>query len=136
MSQLNGVRWGWLKFMYIVTVITAGGFGLGMILIPGRLKSMFNESCDPMNYGILGSVYLAFGLLAILGLRAPLKFVPVLLLQLTYKSAWFIGVFFPLILREGFSSDMIATVVIFALTIIGDLIAIPFSYVFSKQLDA
>lgn len=133
MSQPNGVRWGWLKLMYIMTIITAGGFGLGMILIPERFKSMFNENCDPVNYGILGSVYLAFGLLAILGLRAPLKFVPILLLQLTYKLAWFIGVFFPLTLREGFSSDMIVTVVIFALTIIGDLIAIPFPYIFSKQ---
>jgi hypothetical protein len=136
MSQLNGVRWGWLKLMYILTVITAGAFGLGMILIPGRFKSMFNESCDPVNYGILGSVYLAFGLLALLGLRAPLKFAPVLLLQLTYKSAWFMGVFLPLILRGGFSSDMLMTVVIFALTIIGDLIAIPFPYIFSKQLNA
>jgi hypothetical protein len=122
--------------MYIMTVLTAGCYGLGMILFPERLKSIFNESCDPVNYGIIGSVYLAFGLCAILGLRAPLKFVPVLLLQLTYKSAWFIGVLFPLILRGGFSLDMSVTVAIFALIIIGDLIAIPFPYVFSKQSAA
>jgi hypothetical protein len=31
----NGqVRWGWLKFMFIYTVIGAGGFGLGMIFTP------------------------------------------------------------------------------------------------------
>ncbi len=31
MSKELNVRWGWLKFMYILTIVIAGGAGLGMI---------------------------------------------------------------------------------------------------------
>jgi hypothetical protein len=97
---------------------------------------MFNNVCDPVTYGINGSVFLAFGLLAILGLRAPLKFVPVLLLQLIYKVLWFVGVFLPLLVAGRFPTSETLTVVIFALVIVGDVIAIPFPYVFAKKSDA
>lgn len=40
---------------------------------------------DPIVFGIVGGVYVAFGILSILGLRSPLKFMPVLLLRLFYK---------------------------------------------------
>ena len=34
MSKDINVRWGWLKIMYIWTIVGAGGFGLGIIVIP------------------------------------------------------------------------------------------------------
>jgi hypothetical protein len=70
-----------------------------------------------------------------LGLRSPLKFAPVLLLQLSYKLVWFIGVILPIVMTAKFPSYAILNVVIFATYIIGDLIAVPFSYVFAKQAD-
>jgi hypothetical protein len=86
MSKDINVRWGWLKGMYILTIIHAGGSGLGIILIPSIIRSIFGwPSQDPIVFGICGSVWVAFGLLSILGLRSPLKFSPLLLLQLTYK---------------------------------------------------
>ena len=136
MSQNLKVRWGWLKVMYIYTIVVAGGFGLGVIIIPNVMKSVFRwPSQDPIVYGVMGSVYVAFGLLAILGLRSPLKFVPVLLLQLTYKAVWFIGVVVPLLALGEFPLYALLHVVIFASYIVGDLIAIPFPYVFAKQSD-
>jgi len=130
------VRWGWLKIMYIYTIVGAGGFGLGVIVIPSVMKSIFRwPSQDPIVFGVYGSVYLSFALLSILGLRSPLKFVPVLLLQLSYKVVWFIGVILPLLAVGKFPIYAILHVVIFASYIIGDLIAIPFSYVFAKQSD-
>ena len=136
MSQGNTVRWGWLKGMYIYTIVGAGGFGLGIIIIPDVMRSTFGwPSQDPIVLGVSGSVYLAFALLSILGLRSPLKFAPVLLLQLTYKVVWFIGVILPILVTARFPTYAIMYVVIFATYIIGDLIAIPFSYVFAKQSD-
>ncbi|MCJ7832857.1 MAG: hypothetical protein MUQ20_00535, partial [Deltaproteobacteria bacterium] len=85
--------------------------------------------------GIVGSVYLSFGLLSILGLRSPLKFAPILLLQLSYKVVWFIGVLLPILFTGKFQTYALPYVVIFATYIIGDLLAIPFSYVFAKQPD-
>jgi hypothetical protein len=136
MSEEKTVRWGWLRIMYVWTIIIAGGFGLGMIFVPNLIKDMFEETCDPLPYGILGSVFLAFALLSILGLRDPLKFVPVLLFHLVYKTIWFVGVVLPVLIAGEFPTSAILTVVIFALTIVGDLIAIPFWYVFAKQSDA
>jgi hypothetical protein len=122
--------------MYIYTIVGAGGFGLGIIVIPNIMKSVFGwPSQDPIVFGVTGSVYLAFAILSILGLRSPLRFVPVLLLQLCYKVVWFIGVILPLLVIGEFPMYAVLLVIIFATYIIGDLIAIPFSYVFAKQSD-
>jgi len=136
MSKELNVRWGWLKGMYIYTIVGAGGFGLGMIIMPGFMQSSFGwPSQDPIVLGICGSVYFAFALLSILGLRSPLKFAPVLLLQLSYKVVWFIGVILPILFAGKFPTYALLYVLIFASYIIGDLIAIPFSYVFAKEAD-
>ena len=136
MSKDIKIRLGWLKGMYIYTIAGAGGLGLGMIVVPEMIKLMFSWPVEePIALGIVASVYVAFGLLSILGLRSPLKFVPVLVLQLCYKSVWFIGVILPLLLTSQFPGYAIPIVIIFATYIIGDLIAIPFTYVFAKQSD-
>ena len=130
------VRWVWLKAMYIYTIAGAGGFGLAMIVAPQGIKSMFGwPVAEPIALGIVGSVYVAFGVLSILGLRSPLKFAPVLFLQLCYKSIWFIGVILPLAVTAQFPDYALVIAIIFATYIIGDLIAIPFSYVFAKKLE-
>jgi hypothetical protein len=136
MSQGKSVRWGWLKGMYIYTIICAGGFGLGIIMMPDVMRSMFGwPGQDPIVLGVTGSVNLSFALLSILGLRSPLKFTPVLLLELSYKVIWFVGVILPILVAAKFPSYALLYVVIFATFIIGDAIAIPFSYVFAKQAD-
>src|SRR5512136_775946 len=105
MSKDINVRWGWLKGMYIYTIVGAGGLGLGIILMPDVMRSTFSwPGQDPIVLGVVGSVYLAFALLSILGLRSPLKFAPVLLLQLTYKVVWFVAVVAPLLVSAHFPS--------------------------------
>ncbi len=136
MSKELNVRWGWLKGMYIYTIVGAGGLGLGVIIMPEGMRSMFGwPGQDPIVFGVFGSVFLSFALLSILGLRSPLKFAPILLLQLCYKVVWFIGVFLPILFAGKFPTYAILYVVIFATYMIGDLIAIPFLYVFAKQSD-
>lgn len=136
MTEDLKVRWGWLKAMYIYTIVGAGAFGLGIIVMPNVMRSIFGwPDQDPIVYGVMGSVWLSCGLLSILGLRSPLKFAPILLLQLSYKVVWFIGVILPMLFGGKFPTYGILYVVIFATYIVGDLIAIPFSYVFAKQTD-
>ena len=84
-------------------------------------------------FGVTGSVYFSFALLSTLGLRSPLKFAPLLLLQLTYKVVWFVGVVLPLVLTGKFPTYAILFTAIYVTYIIGDLIAIPFGYVLSKK---
>jgi len=134
MTKDTKIRWGWIKGMYIYTIIVAGLFGLGIIVVPEMIKTKFTWPVEePVAFGIIGSVYMAFGLLSILGLRSPLKFTPILFLQLCYKTIWFIGVVLPLWATGHFPSYAIPTVIIFATFIVGDLIAIPFSYILAKE---
>lgn len=136
MSKDIKVRINWLKGMYIYTIVGAGGLGLGILAIPDLMKSMFGwPITDPIPFGIVGSVYVAFAILSILGLRSPLKFAPVLLLQLCYKSVWFVGIVIPLLVTAQFPMYAVLHAVIFATYIIGDIIAIPFSYLFAKQSE-
>jgi hypothetical protein len=51
---------------------------------------------------------------------------------LFYKSIWFIGVVIPLISSGKFPLPAIVILVIFATYIIGDLVSIPFSYIFKR----
>jgi len=128
------IRQGWLRFMYLYTIVGAGGFGLGIVTMPELMKAAFRwPADDPIALGIVGSVYVAFAVLSVLGLRDPLKFVPVLLLQLCYKSVWFIAVVLPLLIRGRFPDYGLLTAAIFATYIVGDLIAIPFPYLLARS---
>jgi len=104
-----------------------------MLLAPNLIESIFSIPVkDPMMYGVTASVWLTFGIMSAIGLRSPLKFLPVLLMQFIYKSIWVTAVLLPLILKgelPAYAPLMMAVMISY---IIGDLIAIPFSYVFKK----
>ncbi len=134
MENNPSVRWGWLKAMYVYTIFGAGGFGLAMLLIPGRLQSAFRfPPQDPVVLGLYGSFLFASGLIAILALRSPLKFVPLLLIQLVYKPIWLASFAIPLFIKGQFPLYVVFISAVFVTYIIGNLIAIPFSYLFSKK---
>ena len=134
MAEDTKIRMNWLKGMYIYTIIMTGGFGLGMLVMRDTLQSLLGwPEVEPLTFGIAGSVYLTFGILAIFGLRAPLKFIPVLLTELFYRVIWLIAIALPLLITNQFPSHGIMLVIIFMTFIIGNLIAIPFSYIFKKE---
>jgi hypothetical protein len=133
MTEGTGIRWGWLRLMYGYTILGAGGFGLAFLTMPDRMREVFRWPGDePIALSIAASVYLAFAVVSVLGLRDPLKFVPVLLLQLCYKLVWFIGAVVPLLVSGRFPGYAVLTAVVFATYIVGDLIAIPFSCVLAS----
>jgi hypothetical protein len=134
MKKDMNINWKWLKIMYWYTIIGAGGFGMAIVLYPETVRSLFRwPTQDPIVYGVTGSVWMAFAVLSLFGLRSPLKFAPILVLQLCYKSIWLIGVVLPLLLSRTFPLYAILHTVIFISYIIGDLMAIPFRSVFSNM---
>lgn len=136
MADTLNVRWSWLKFMYAYTILGAGGFGAVMLIKPDIVQTSFGfPAQDPVLFGLVGSIYTAFGLLAIAGLKSPLRFLPVLLLQLCYKTIWVFAVVLPIFLSGRFPLYVVLLFVVFATYIIGDLIAIPFSYAFSGPAE-
>ncbi len=134
MENLIKIRYGWLKIMYIYNALGAGLLGLATLLIPDTLSSVFNlPAQDPVIFGIVGSTYLAFGLVSLMGIKSPLKFVPVLLLQMTYKIIWFAGVVAPLLVKGQLPSYSYIFIFVFATYIAGNIIAIPFRWVFNGK---
>lgn len=133
-GQSVKIKWAWLRVMYLYTVIGAGGSGFGMLFFPEKTQSAFGfPPQDPAVWGLYGSVALASGFLGILALRFPLKFSPLLLLQLVYKPVWIVFAALPAFFNGQFPFHIVMLTVIFATYIIGDLIAIPFSYLFAKK---
>jgi len=128
------IRWRWLRFMYVYTIVIAGLMGLAEIVAPARMQSALGmPEQDPAVFGLAASMFLAFGLVAILGLKAPLKYCPILVAELLYKLVWLCGVVLPLALQGQFPASAAVQVVIFVTFIIGNLIAIPFRYMFGRD---
>jgi hypothetical protein len=75
--------------------------------------------------GVAFSFWAALALLMGLGIRYPLQMLPVLLMQLLYKSVWLVAVALPLA-AAGRSTELTKT---FLFGVIGDLLVIPWGYV-------
>jgi hypothetical protein len=131
-----GVRFGWLKAMYLVNVLVAGPVGLLIVFAPGLAQEVFGTPAyDPALFGYSGSVPLGFGIAAAFGLRAPLRFSPVLLLQLVYKAAYLLCVVLPLALAGPLPEHLVVDSIIFIGFMVGDAIAIPFGYLLGGDVS-
>lgn len=120
--------------MYGLTIVVAGTIGLLMILSPSTVNTLMSMPTDnPMIYGVAGSVFLTFAVLSILGLRSPLKFVPVLVMQLVYKTIWILAVALPAIINGSFPSWAWVTLALFMVFVVGDIFAIPFWTLLEKE---
>lgn len=78
--------------------------------------------------GIAYSFWAAFSLLAILGIINPLKMIPLLLLQFTYKLIWSIAVAYPIrSANHLLASDELTNIMVKG--VIVDFLIIPWPYV-------
>ncbi|MGH8570383.1 MAG: hypothetical protein ACREXU_20865 [Gammaproteobacteria bacterium] len=82
--------------------------------------------------GVAVSLYAALSVLCVLGLRYPLAMLPLLLLQLTYKTVWLIAVALPL----GFAGPAEELSALFAVVVALDLAVIPWRYVAARFVRA
>ena len=99
-------------------------------LAPSAWQEIFSptETWEPF-YGVAVSFWAALSILALLGFIYPLKMLPLLLLQLFYKSVWLLGVGLPLWqqgLLEGAAKDLAYAN---GIGVILDIVVIPWGYV-------
>ena len=117
-----------LKLMYIYTIITTIIFGLSILVMPGLWFSLTDLTVQNQYiFGIVGSVWLAFGISSILGLRNPMKFIAILVLQFIYKVVWIFLVFLPQLIISGPSIISIILFIVFLTFIIPDIFIIPWN---------
>jgi hypothetical protein len=131
------IRMNWLKGMYLANVLISGPLGLATLVAPATMRALMGiPAGDPVNFGIAaGAVPLAFGIAGAIGLRRPLRMAPVLLIQVLYKSLFLVGLVLPLAVRGTVPSYSVPLIALFALFIVGDLIALPFPYLFSESVE-
>ncbi len=134
MAQEKKIRMGWIRVMYLYTIFGAGLSGLGMIISPKLTQRMFGlGEQDPVFFGVVASIWFAFGAMSVFGLKWPYRFLPVLCMQLLYKTVWIVAVIIPLMITGKLPDYAGLMIVIMISYVIGDLIAIPFHYVFGEE---
>lgn len=90
-----------MKIIFAVAIVGAGIVGLTTVAVP-KIASQYifaNTTNVDTYLRILGAWWMALGCCAALGFFFPLKFSPVLLIQLLYKSIWLLLVAVPLLVK-------------------------------------
>ncbi len=132
------IRYGFIRFVYILTAIIGTITGVLILLAPDIARKVIGFPSEippqqPVVFGLVGAIWLSIALLSLMGLRAPLKFLPLLMVQLIYKTLWFAFVFTPLVLRGEFPDYGMLTAIGNAIYIALDIRAIPFRYMFRRD---
>ena len=122
----------WMQVMYILNVIFAGLGGVsGLANLPKSAITI--PSAEPFLSGVAYSVWLTIAILSIAGLRSPLKFAPVLIFGMTYKTIWELAIVLPNLMSGGaLPQGVIFNGVAWIFIIIGYAIAVPWKYIFAK----
>jgi hypothetical protein len=85
---------------------------------------------DAMNW----SVWAAFTVFAIVGILQTVKMIPILLLEIVYKSIWLILVALPLLQAENLSNESTDGMIFPFAFVILPIIAVPWGYVLKTYL--
>ncbi len=103
-------------------------FGMGAQIYPRLLGATANA---PFNEGVVDAMLSALALLSLIGIAAPLRMLPILIYEITWKATWFAAVAFPR-WRDGSLEDAI-TENLFAIGLVIPYIFIaPWGYFFKS----
>lgn len=121
-EEVSTFRLYLLRAAYLLNFV-----GLGLIVWPQIINHQ--GTWDPL-HGVAFSFWAALSTLMGLGVRYPLKMLPLLLVQLFYKSVWLIAVALPL-WSDGHPTSLTR---IFVIPVVVDLIVIPWPYVLANYV--
>ena len=125
-QEVGTIRRHLMRLAYVLTFLGVG---------PRAWTTLVTRATpwDPLT-GVVFSFWAAYATLMILGLWNPLKMVPLLLLQLLYKSVWLIAVALPLAKAGPLDGTAAGLVRIFVAAVVVDLVVIPWPYVFARYI--
>jgi hypothetical protein len=115
-----------LRGLYIANIVGAGVPGALITVAPSfAAEALFGAAQEPMALSILGSVWLAIGLVSVVGLRAPRQLQGLFVVQLVYKLIWLLSFALPTALRGELRPAGWVMVGIFLFLIVGVALLIP-----------
>ena len=128
MSEVSTFRLYLLRAMYVFMFV-----GLASVKWPG----IFNPPPGLSNTGsVVGSVLLAISLLAVLGIRYPLKMLPLLFFEFLWKAIWVVGWGLPPLLAQQLSPEAQETLTSCLVGVVLVPLVMPWSYVFKQYVKA
>jgi hypothetical protein len=132
MSEVSTLRLYLLRAMYVFVVVGLAIFKLApAILHPENLSPQ-----DSVVVSVLGG----FALLAVVGIRYPLKMLPLLLFEFVWKVVWVLAFGLPLLLSGGLEPNVsfggTETLINCLLGIVLVPIVVPWGYVLQHYLKA
>jgi hypothetical protein len=122
MNQVSLLRLYALRAAYLLLVV-----GLGVEIWPGVIH---HEKPWELMQGVVNCVLAAIGAVALLGLRHPLRMLPLLLFELTWKSIWLTVVALPLWRAHAMDENTWATASACLMAVIFPIV-IPWRYLFA-----
>jgi hypothetical protein len=112
------------------------GYLLLVVGMGGRVwPALFHHHPWSLMQGVANCMLAAMTALAALGLRAPLKMLPILFFEMAWKATWLIAIATPAWAAHAIDADMADTVFACALGIIFPFV-VPWRYVFDTYLKA
>jgi hypothetical protein len=126
MNEVSLLRLYLMRAFYLLILLGVGSMALPALTRPTPL--------DPLD-AVAFSFWGALALLAAIGLRYPLQMVPLIMVQLVYKTIWLLAVAVPL-WRAGAPFDAATADFTWAMAIgvALDLIVIPWGYVLAHYV--
>ena len=131
MSEVSTFRLYILRAMYVFTVV-----GLAIEKLPAFLHPANLPPGDSVILSVLG----ATALLAVVGIRYPIKMLPLLFFELVWKSIWMLVFGLPRLLSGGLDPSVsfggTETLIACLVGIVLVPLAVPWGYVFLQYVKA
>ena len=131
MSEVSTFRLYILRAMYVFTVV-----GLAIEKLPALLHPANLSPGDSVILSVLGAV----ALLAVVGLRYPIKMLPLLFFEVVWKSIWMLVFGLPRVLSGGLDPSVsfggTETLIACLVGIVLVPLAVPWGYVFQQYVKA
>ena len=126
-----------LRTMYAANILGAGIPGALMTFAPDwAMTSMFGGGQDPIVFGMTGAIWLAIGLLSVVGLVRPLALAAIFVVQIVYKSVWIAAVAIPLLAAGDRVAEVVPYTVFFGLVVVLWLLGVPFAALLERRPQA
>lgn len=125
-KKLSKFRLLLMRGLYLLTFIGLAFQAWEYILFPG----------EPIDYitGVAFSFWASYATLMGIGIRYPVKMLPLILLQLAYKSTWALGIYLPMKKASLVTPEAESFFWICVAAVILDIIVIPWKYVFNDYI--
>ena len=124
--EIGKVRLYAMRLVFLLTFIGLAPSAWQEILAPSETLEAY--------YGVTVSFWAALSILSIVGFLYPVKMLPLLLLQFSYKLIWLLGVGLPLWQEGALEGGVKDLAMANAIGVILDLLVIPWVYAAKKYL--